>query len=196
MPLSKQDYETALSQAAGAPVVLTDNDYQRLVKGQKLSEKAMADAKTRGANAGDGFADEDAGPPLLKPDQPAEMYRPVVKLKDAPPESSSIGRLPYGSEPTYAAEGPALDVDSSGVGFAQLPKYVMEWKGADQSEYGPDDFGFGVGEGDKLYAKAPKGQYEFAPDTVTAKPPAPSSKIDLLARSAFGPAPAMKKKGY
>ena len=189
MALSKQDYETALSQAAGQPVMLSDDDYKRLLKGQKLSVKAMADAKTRGANAGDGFADPD-GPPLLKPDQPAEMYRPVVKGPDAP-VSSSIGRLSYGSEPTYA--GPDLSVDSSGVGFAQLPKYVQEWKGADQSEYGPEDFGFDIGQGDKLYAKAPKGQYEFAPDVVTAKPPAPSSKLDLLARSAFGPAP--KKKG-
>lgn len=184
MALSKQDYETALSQAAGQPVVLSDNDYQRLLKGQKLSEKAMADAKTRGMNAGDGFAEPD-GPPLLKPDQPAEMYRPVVKGPDAP-VSSSIGRLPYGSEPTYA--GPDLGVDSSGVGYATVPKYVAEWKGADQSEYGPDDFGFDIGQGDKLYAKAPKGQYDFAPE-----PPAPSSKLDLLARSAFGPAP--KKKG-
>jgi len=197
MALSKQDYEKALTDATGEPVVLADQDYQRLLKGQKLSESALNAAKTRGQNAGDDFADDDDGPPLLAPTQPAEMYRPVVQGPNAP-GSSSVGKI---AAPTYGdpvtPDGPALDVDSAGVGFGTLPKYVQDpWKGPDYGSadlpYTASDFGL-PDAGDRIYGKAPKGQYEFEPDVVTAKPP--SSKLDLLARTAFGPPATPKKKG-
>ena len=89
--LRKQDYERALSQATGEPVVLDDNDYQRLLKGQKLSESALNAAKVRGKNAGDDFAEPD-GQPLLTPDKPAETYKPVVKGPNAP-ASSTVGKI-------------------------------------------------------------------------------------------------------
>ena len=196
MALSKQDYEKALTDATGEPMSLSDQDYQRLLKGQKLSEAAMASAKTRAANAGDDFAEDD-GPPLLAPTQPAEMYRPVVQGPNAP-GSSSVGKI---AAPSYGdpvvADGPALDVDSAGVGFGIVPKYATApWQGPDYGSadlaYTASDFGL-PDAGDRLYAKAPKGQYEFAPDVVTAKPP--SSKLDLLARTAFGPPATPKKKG-
>lgn len=197
MALSKGEYERAMSQAAGSPVILSDDDYQRLVKGQLLSEKAMSAAKTRGANAGDDFADDD-GPPLLRPDQPAEMYRPVVRGPDAP-VSSSIGKIAPASVERSDGGWPSMDVDSAGVGQAMPPKFATkEWSGPDygsaQLPYEVGELGgLGMNEPDRIYAKAPKGQYEFAPDTITAKPP--SSKIDLLARSAFGaPAAAAKPK--
>lgn len=203
MALTKQAYEQALSQAAGQPVVLTDDDYQRLVKGQMLSEKAMMAAKTRGANAGDDFADEDSGPPLLRPDQPAGMYRPVVKGAVAP-QSSSIGRISMGEEPRYMGDGPALDVDSAGIGGDKVPMYAKKPIGIDYGSasvpYEVGELGgLGMMEPDRIYAKAPKpapatGGMVFEPDVVAAKPPAPSSKIDFLARTAFGPAPASKPK--
>lgn len=198
MALSKDEYERAMSQAAGSPIILSDDDYRRLVKGQLLSEKAMSAAKTRGQNAGDDFVEDD-GPPLLRPDTPAEMYRPVVKLKDAPAESSSIGKIQPASVERSDGGWPAMDVDSAGIGAAQLPKFATKpWSGPD---YGSAQVPYEVGElgglgldaPDRIYAKAPKGQYEFEPSVVTANPP--SSKIDLLARSAFGaPAAAMKPK--
>ena len=193
--LSKQDYERALSQATGDAVILTDQDYQRLLKGQKLSESALNAAKTRGKNAGDDFAEPD-GQPLLTPDKPAETYKPVVQGPNAP-ASSTVGKIQMpGMAPDVAADGPGLDVDSAGVGFGLLPKYATApWKGPDYGsadlEYTASEFGI-PDAGDRLTAKAAKGRYELDPDVVTAKPP--SSKLDLLARTAFGP-PAAKKKG-
>jgi hypothetical protein len=199
MALSKAEYEQALSQATGDTILLSDADYQRLLKGSKLSETSMRDAKVRGANGGgktQAYEDlsADAGQPLLAPTQPAEMYRPVVQGPVA--GSSSIGRIGYDEAPRDMGNGPAMDVDSAGVGFGLLPKYATApWKGPDYGSadlaYTASDFGL-PDAGDRLTAKAPAGQYEFAPDVVTAKPPAPSSKLDLLARSAFGPP---KKKG-
>ena len=195
MALSKQDYEKALTDATGEPMALSDQDYQRLLKGQKLSEAAMKDAKVRAGNPGDDFAEPDL-PPLLAPTQPAERYRPVVQGPNAP-ASSTVGKIQMpGMAPDVAADGPGLDVDSAGVGFGLLPKYATApWKGPDYGsadlEYTASEFGI-PDAGDRLTAKAAKGRYELDPDVVTAKPP--SSKLDLLARTAFGP-PAAKKKG-
>jgi len=156
--LSKQDYERALSQATGDAVILTDQDYQRLLKGQKLSESALNAAKTRGKNAGDDFAEPD-GQPLLTPDKPAETYKPVVKGPNAP-ASSTVGKIQMpGMAPPVVADGPALGVDSAGIGSSTVPKYAQgPMKGPD---YGSADLPytgmeFGLPDaGDKISAKAP-----------------------------------------
>jgi len=163
--LSKQDYERALSQATGEPVVLDDKDYQRLLKGQKLSESALNAAKTRGKNAGDDFAEDD-GQQLLTPDKPAETYKPVVKGPNAP-ASSSVGKIQMpGMAPPVVADGPALDVDSAGVGSATLPKYAQgPMKGPDygSAELPYTGMEFGLPDaGDKISAKAPLFPAPFA----------------------------------
>lgn len=109
--LSKQEYEAAFSKAFGQPIVLSDQDYRALLKGQKLSEAAITAAKTRAMNAGDDFATPDVAP----------MYTPPVKGPSAP-ATSSIGKIaPATMGPPVVASGPALSVDSGAPGAAPAP---------------------------------------------------------------------------
>lgn len=184
MPLSKQQYEQALAEATGGPVVLTDQDYQRLLKGQKLSEKALTAAKARGANDADHEVEPDTTG-LLEPDKPAAIYAQqspgYVAKGPVAPASSSIGRIPYGVQPSAEPAGyPPLGVDSMSPGALTVPKWAQSAPSPDYGsaalpyEVGPLG-GLGLDKPDVITAKAPKpvpaeGGMVFAPDVVRASP--------------------------
>lgn len=131
---------------------------------------AVVDEKAAAAQKA---ADMGYAPGEVKIIQPKPVYVPVA------PASSAIGKIAYAQPVAAEANaGPGLEVDSAGIGYAMVPKFVNKWNGADQSEYTADDFGmYGVDEGDKITAKAPKGQYEFDAEKLSAKPPVQEPEV-------------------
>lgn len=89
--ITKAEYEQALSNAMGQPISLTDANYQKLLKGQKLSEADIAAAK-------------------------AKAQQPMVAVKGPEaPASASVGKIgPATMGAPVVASGPAMGVDSFG----------------------------------------------------------------------------------
>lgn len=107
-----------------------------------------------------------------------KIIQPTPTYAIAAPASGSIGKIaPSSMGAPVAVSGPALDVDSAGIGAQKVPKYATEWSGS--PDYGSASTpyevgelgGLGLTEPDKIVVSKPKGVYEFAPDTVTAKKP-------------------------
>ena len=109
--------------------------------------------------------------------QPKPVYVPVA------PVEPGVGRLSYAQAvPAEPNAGPALDVDSAGIGKATVPSYVTKPWGI--GDYGSADMPYGVGElgglgmmePDKIVVKKPK-EMVMEPDVLTASAPgAPAKK--------------------
>lgn len=138
--ITKAEYEQALSNAMGQPISLTDANYQKLLKGQKLSEADIAAAK-------------------------AKAQQPMVAVKGPEaPASASIGKIgPATMGAPVVASGPVMGVDSMSPGAATVPgKWSPgpDWGSAAVPYSGGELGGLGIpASGDKLSAKAPGAKY-------------------------------------
>lgn len=107
--------------------------------------------------------------------QPKPVYAPVA------PASAAIGKIQQPEPLTAQADGPALDVDSAGIGGDKIPAYVKTWKGG--PDYGSASTpyevgelgGLGMTEPDRIVVKRPK-EIVMEPDVVTASVPGAAKK--------------------
>lgn len=153
--LSKADYEQALSAATGTPVMLTDDDYQRLLKGQKLSAASLEAAKTRGMGVEDLGGDQTPNtydakkaaaakaqalgykPAALGGGKPEDLggdtgpATPAQKMADAK-KSQAMGFAPAAKGGGYSAPVTGPEAPSSSA-IGKLSTYA----GPSDSDYAP-----------------------------------------------------------
>jgi len=112
--------------------------------------------------------------PAYKIIQPKPVYVPMA------PGSSAIGKIAQPEPVAVQADGPALDVDSAGIGarqvaaWAKTPVAVDYGSAAVPYEVG-ELGGLGMTEPDKIVVKKPK-EMVMEPDVVTASVPGPAKK--------------------
>lgn len=176
MPLSKQDYEEALSRAAGSRVMLTDTQYQKLVSGQKLSDKEFAAAKMAGASGG---AQPSASAPV---ELPVQYIGPTPST---PPSVTPAAYMPKDKGPEAPASSSIGKIAPASMGDDVAPSFGPPMSAS--SPYTPAVASAGAPKGAEPYspeAKAPSAQeMVWARD---AEPFGPGTKSDPWANDPWG----------
>lgn len=112
--------------------------------------------------------------PAYKIIQPKPVYVPVA------PGTATIGKIAQPEPLTAQADGPALDVDSAGIGGRQVAAWAKKPVAVDYGSasvpYEVGELGgLGMTEPDRIVVKKPK-EMVMEPDVVTASAPVPAKK--------------------